>query len=77
MAKDENSADRAPARTITLQASHVGERPLSMCALRAQVKGFSPERLKTFFNGFSLSELADMRELIDSVHRELAELRGE
>jgi hypothetical protein len=76
MDKDLKPAETT-ARTITLQASHVGERPLSVRALRAQVKGFSPDRMKTFFNGFSLSELSDMRDMIDSVHRELAELRGE
>lgn len=71
-----NKDEKTPARTITLQANH-GEVPLSMKALQSQVKGFSPSRLKTFFNGFSLEELQAMRETIDDAYRELAELRGE
>jgi hypothetical protein len=68
--------DETLARTITLQTSH-GEVSLSMKALQSQVKAFSPTRMKSFFHGFSLEELATMRDLIDTAHRELAELRGE
>lgn len=77
MDTDGKPDEMAPARTITLQQTNHGEAPLSMSALRAQVKAFSPSRMKTFFNGFSSEELVIMRELIDSVQHELAELRGE
>jgi hypothetical protein len=77
MDTDGKPDEMAPARTFTLQQANSGETPLSMSALRAQIKAFSPSRMKTFFNGFSSEELVVMRELIDGVHRELAELRGE
>jgi hypothetical protein len=72
-----DDSDHAPARTITLQQTSEADTPPSMRALRAQVKAFSPSRLKTFFNGFSRDELTTMREIIDEASRELAELRGE